>query len=158
MAIETRIPKDIEEYKEKIIFGLSVRQLLCCTISLLLGGGLFYIFKDISIEISSYLVIILVMPTLSLGFIKINGIYLDKYIKYVFKHIFGTRRRVYKTKIEIQEVEEMYNGKEKQKPEREIKNFIPTKKDIKKRYKITKKTIKNAKRESKKAKRKAKKN
>ena len=34
MSIEVRIPKEIKEYKEKIIFGLNLRQL----ISVLVGG------------------------------------------------------------------------------------------------------------------------
>ncbi len=33
MAIEVKVPKDIKEYKEKIIAGMNLKQLLCLTIA-----------------------------------------------------------------------------------------------------------------------------
>ena len=41
MLIEVRIPKEIKEYKEKIIFGLNLRQL----ISVFVGGIVCVLFE-----------------------------------------------------------------------------------------------------------------
>ena len=144
MAIETRIPKDINEYQEKIIFGLSIRQLLCCLIALPLGSLLFFLLnRYMSIEISSYFVMILVMPILAVGFIKINGFHFEKYAKYILKNKLGTQKKIYKTNIEIQEEKNNVFKKEKSK-ETEFKGFIPTKKGDKIKHKNTKRAIKKA--------------
>ena len=37
MSVEVRIPKEITEYQEKIMFGLSVRQLVCSLIAIVIS-------------------------------------------------------------------------------------------------------------------------
>lgn len=39
MAIEVDIPMEIENYKEKIIFGMSLRQLVCFSSAVVAGVG-----------------------------------------------------------------------------------------------------------------------
>ncbi len=41
MSIEVRVPEEIKEYKESIIAGLSVRQLICGGAGLLCGVHIF---------------------------------------------------------------------------------------------------------------------
>ena len=71
MSIEVRIPKEITEYKEKIIFGLSIRQLICFTFAITIGVGTYILVTKLSnADIASYVVIVEVMPIFAIGFIK----------------------------------------------------------------------------------------
>ncbi len=64
MAIEVKVPKDIKEYKEKIIAGMNLKQLLCLTIA---GGVnilislIFVVWLKVRMEITTWLMI-LVLP------------------------------------------------------------------------------------------------
>ena len=46
MSIEVRVPEEIADYKESIIAGLSIRQLICGGIALLCGIPTFLLFKN----------------------------------------------------------------------------------------------------------------
>ena len=43
LSLETKIHKDINEYQEKILFGMSIRQLICALVSALLSVATGYI-------------------------------------------------------------------------------------------------------------------
>lgn len=99
MSIEVRIPKEITEYKEKILFGLSIRQLICFSSAILLCVGTYILlvnFLGLSKDIVSYIVIIEAMPLLAAGFIKKNGLTFEKYAKLFLKHKFGTKKELIK--------------------------------------------------------------
>ncbi|MEG0570367.1 MAG: PrgI family protein [Oscillospiraceae bacterium] len=105
MSIEVRIPKEITEYKEKIIFGLSIRQLLCFSVAIISGLGTYFIAsKYMGTDIASYIVILEVMPVFAIGFIRINGFTFEKYAAMMIKHRFGINRRPYKTNLLIDEI------------------------------------------------------
>jgi len=105
MSIEVRIPKEITEYKEKIIFGLSIRQLICFTVAITLGVGTYILVtKWSNADIASYVVIIEVMPIFAIGFIKKNGFTFEKYAAMMFRHQCGRNRRWYTTHLLIDEI------------------------------------------------------
>ncbi len=88
MAIEVKVPKDIKEYKEKVIAGMNLKQLLCLTIA----GGVnifislvFVVWLKIPMEITSWLMILVSIPIVSFGWFKRNGLNFETYIKHLFK-------------------------------------------------------------------------
>ncbi|MGM0156089.1 hypothetical protein IGI47_000344 [Enterococcus sp. AZ191] len=89
MAIEVKVPKDIKEYKEKIIAGMNLKQLLCLTIA---GGVnilislIFVVWLKIPMEITSWLMILVSIPIVSFCWFKRNGLNFETYIKYLFKY------------------------------------------------------------------------
>lgn len=88
--IEIRIPKEITEYKEKFLFGLTVRQ--CVSVAAALGIGIpLYIFgKDfLGEDLTSWLVILIVVPIFGFGFIKYNGMTFERLIAVVFRQKFA---------------------------------------------------------------------
>lgn len=102
MAIEVKVPKDIKEYKEKIIAGMNLKQLLC----LCVAGGLnivialvFIAWLKIPMEIISWLMIIVSIPVVSFGWFKRNGLTFEVYIKHFFKYHLSTGTRKKKEKI-----------------------------------------------------------
>jgi hypothetical protein len=105
MSIEVRIPKEITEYKEKIIFGLSIRQLICFTFAITIGVGTYILVTKLSnADIASYVVIVEVMPIFAIGFIKKNSFTFEKYAAMMFRHKLGRSRRWYTTNLLIDEI------------------------------------------------------
>ena len=105
MPIEIRIPKEITEYKEKILFGLSIRQLVCFSVAITSGIGTYYFTSKLFNEdVASYVVILEVMPIFAIGFIKKNGFPFEKYVGLMLSHKFGKNRREYATDLLIDEV------------------------------------------------------
>lgn len=99
-GLEVRIPKEITEYTEKIIFGLSGRQLLCLTLALVIGISSYALFTNLfNKEMASYLVIIEALPLFALGFIKKDGFTFEKYLSFAIKHKFSPPRRTYQTEL-----------------------------------------------------------
>lgn len=170
--IEVRIPKEITEYKEKVIFGLSIRQLIFFTLTIILSLFSYFILTKklgLSMDSASYVIILESLPLLAIGFIKINGFTFEKYAVLVIRHKLGTQKRKYKTNLLIDKVREekdlMEGGRRKnvkhskeKKERRKSKNireatlFISTKKDKKRKRKETLQQIKRARKEYRKAK------
>ena len=99
--IEVKIPKDIKEYKEKIILGLSARQLISVIISLSCGAGAFFLFrKIISIRVFLvYVIIAFASPAIAFGFGDKNGYHLEQRIRIYANFYINRRKKIYKTEL-----------------------------------------------------------
>jgi len=114
MAIEVRIPKEITEYQEKILFGLSIRQLISFAIALTAGVATYLLTAKLwGDDLAGYIVIVEVMPIFAIGFIRINGFSFEKYLGLMIRHMFGYSRRRYCTQLLIDEVGAGKMAKEK---------------------------------------------
>ena len=114
MAIEVRIPKEITEYQEKILFGLSVRQLISFSIALTAGVATYLLAAKLwGDDLAGYLVIVEVMPIFAIGFIRINGFSFEKYLAVMIRHRLGYSRRRYQTQLLIDELVTGNTAKEK---------------------------------------------
>lgn len=100
MAIKVKLPKEIKDYQEKIIGGLSWRQLACVTVTAILAVGLslliLFAFK-LSIDNASWGIIAICMPPMALGFIRPKGMALEKYVGIILKHTWKQGKRPYMT-------------------------------------------------------------
>lgn len=100
MAIKVKLPKEIKDYQEKIIGGLSWRQLACVTVTAILAVGLslliIFVFK-LSIDDASWGIIAICMPPMALGFIRPKGMALEKYAGIILKHTWKQGKRPYMT-------------------------------------------------------------
>lgn len=100
MAIKVKVPKEIKDYQEKIIGGLSWRQLACVTITAILAVGLsllaIFVLK-VSIDDASWFIIAICMPPMALGFIRPKGMSLEKYLGIILKHTWKQGERPYMT-------------------------------------------------------------
>ncbi|NLD48091.1 MAG: PrgI family protein [Clostridiaceae bacterium] len=116
MSIEVRVPKEITEYKEKILFGLTIRQLLCFASAIILGLASYFIASRYwSTEIAGYVVILEVIPIFATGFFKKNGFTFEQYVKLILRHKLGQNKRKYQTELSLnrlkQNKEEVKNAK-----------------------------------------------
>lgn len=159
MSIEVRIPKEIKEYKEKIIFGLNLRQL----ISVLVGGivclGTYFIISPfVGADLASDIIIIEAIPIFAFGFIKVRSFNFETYAKIFIKHKLGKNKRTYENKLYMQNLREEINNRESVK--KEVRNVETVKSDSEneragaigriEKNKIIRERIKRAKKEFKK--------
>ena len=84
--IEIRIPKEIKNYREKLFFGLTLRQCICAGIALLICVPL-YIFGNrfLPQEAVSWVVIFIAAPLMLAGFFRYNDMTEPMSIKWTRK-------------------------------------------------------------------------
>lgn len=94
--IEVKVPREISDYKQKFLFGLTVRQ--CVSVALALGICIpLYIFgkKAVGEDIISWLVILVAVPIFCFGFLKFNDMPFEKFMVTVIRQQIEPQRRVY---------------------------------------------------------------
>ena len=155
ISLEVGVPKEITEYKEKILFGLSIRQLFSFIFAILIGFIAYYIsFKLFGKDVASYVVILITMPIFAFGFFKKDGFPFEKYIIIILKQKLGNNKRIYKTGLSILKIEgregeligakKIWKRKRRQGKEGEAKVFEIRKKDTKRKSKEIKRKVKTA--------------
>lgn len=103
MAISVPVPKEITEYKEKIIFGMSGRQLIFSGIAVVLavGIGVLCYLMGMDITLIGYIIILAASPLMALGFIRKNNMAFEKYLFLVLRSKMGQNLLTYKTELLI---------------------------------------------------------
>lgn len=99
MSIEVRVPDEIDEYNERIVAGLSFKQLLFIGIAFTCAVPTFFLVKSISSssDLATYAAIIVSIPTFCIGFVKINGYDFKTYVKIQIYSILSASKRNYET-------------------------------------------------------------
>lgn len=81
--MEVKINKEIRDYSENVYFGLNLRQFIFSVIACFVAVLLYFTFISIfNMEITSWICIMGAIPFIGIGFIKINGLYMEKYARY----------------------------------------------------------------------------
>ena len=96
MAIEVKIHKDINEYQEKIIMGMSMKQLISVLIAIVVNFLIgFFMIRVLGLEmmVVSWFMIIASIPIVAFGWYKKNGMSFKVYINYFLKYHLGTGKR-----------------------------------------------------------------
>lgn len=84
MPIESEIPVEIEKYEKKIAFGLTARQLIFLPLALALAVGSYFVCTlklKLSTDTTSWVVILLAMPMLALGFVRPHGEPFEQFVR-----------------------------------------------------------------------------
>ena len=72
MVIE--INKNIDNYKESVVLGLSARQLVYSVLSVVAGGGIvLLLYRHVGLTVSTYIAIPVVAPIAMTGFYSYHG-------------------------------------------------------------------------------------
>lgn len=130
MAVEVKVPKDIKEYKEKVIAGMTLKQLLCLNIAAgvnIVISLIFIAWLKIPMEITSWLMILSSIPIVSFGWFKRNGLTFEVYIKQFFKYHFSPGVRL---KQETKMGEKSKKEEKEQTGEANIEANIEANKDL----------------------------
>lgn len=97
--IEIRIPKEIKEFKEKLFFGMTIRQLVATIVAIGINVPLYIKGKEyLGDDLTSWLVIIIAIPISLLGFFKYNQMPFERFIKVMLEfHFILPQKSSYKT-------------------------------------------------------------
>lgn len=88
--IEIKIPKEITEYKEKFLFGLTVRQCVSIAAALAVAIPLYIFGKDIlGADIAGWLVLLVIVPVFGFGFLKYNGMTFERLLAVIYRQKFA---------------------------------------------------------------------
>ena len=88
MVIE--ISRDIEQYKESVILGLTAKQLIYSLLSVVIGGGLvLLLYQYIGLTSSAYVAIPVVAPIALGGFYSYNGMSFNEVMKRKLQMLFN---------------------------------------------------------------------
>ena len=85
MAIEKEIPKDIKDYKPKLIGPFTTRQICCLAPALALGVGVFFGLRTVlSSEVRLFLITLAAVPFFLIGWYEPYHMPFEKFIKTIF--------------------------------------------------------------------------
>ncbi len=93
--MEININKDIREYTEGVFFGLNMRQLICSGLAVASAVGIYFGTRDtLSNDAITYFCIAAAFPFAAIGFIKYNGMPMEKIFVAWLKDNFICPRRL----------------------------------------------------------------
>lgn len=96
MAIEIKIPKEIKDYKETFLFGLTVKKFVCLALTLVICIPLYIFGKKIMPEdMVSWVVILIAAPILCVGFVSYHGMSFTQLAKRAWNMFFHPQKRKY---------------------------------------------------------------
>ena len=94
MIIE--VNKDIQNYKESVVLGLTARQLIFSVVSLVVGGGIVLLsYPYVGLTTSAYIAIPAVAPIALSGFYSYNGMTFMEMMKKKLHFAFFNRTLTY---------------------------------------------------------------
>lgn len=134
--IEIRIPKEITEYKEKFLFGLTMRKFFSLAAALAICVPLFIFGKEIiSEDILSWIIILIAIPIMAFGWFSYHGMNFETFAKCIIKFYTEPQKRPYQELNTFWESREMIINEKiaLQKAEAEEKRKEHSKKDVRKK-------------------------
>lgn len=107
--LEVRVHSEINSYSEKF-YGLTFRQWLCTAIALLLDVPIFLFLKGyVNNDILEIMIILITAPILAIGFIKVQDLPLEKFMKYFIRSYFKMYKPLkYQTDKELEKEKQYY--------------------------------------------------
>lgn len=103
MALETRIPKEINDYREKIVFGMSGRQLIAVALAAAVvvpTALLLWYVLHVNFSIVEYILILEALPFAAWGFVRHKGMPFEQVALIRMRHRFGCKRLLNKTDLD----------------------------------------------------------
>ena len=97
MALYVEIPQNIDEVKQKIVLGLTKRQLICFSIAGVIVAGVFYAAHD-KMEITSivYIAFFAAIPAVVFAFPSPrNGLFLEENLKLMYGYMKSDNKKLF---------------------------------------------------------------
>lgn len=93
-----RVPKDLNDIRQKFLLGLTKRQVISFGIGFIIGIPVFFILKSYAGLSAGILGMgCAASPAILCGLYRRNGLYFEKYIKNMFRFLKAPRKRIYRT-------------------------------------------------------------
>lgn len=96
--LKVKVPIEIMDYREHILLGLSLRQLLWGSIAIAGGTVTFLLLRNINMDLATYATMFVAAPAFCVGFIRSKeGYTFEQILKIRFLALFGKSKRGYET-------------------------------------------------------------
>lgn len=97
MAQYVKIPKDLSEIKQKFMFGLTKRQLICFGIGFAVGVPMYFLTRGfLGLSGGIFMLGFTAAPAIIAGIYKKNGIFFEEHIKNMIQYFKSPRKRTYR--------------------------------------------------------------
>ena len=75
MAINVKVPSDLNRVKEKVMFGLTKRQVVCFSLAAMIGLPTFFLLKKLNVDVSvpTFAMMAVMMPLFFVAMFEKNG-------------------------------------------------------------------------------------
>ncbi len=94
MVIE--INKNIDNYKESVVLGLTARQLVYSALSVVIGGGIvLLLYRHVGLTVSTYIAVPVIAPIAMTGFYSYHGMTFMEMMKLKLYFAFANRTYTY---------------------------------------------------------------
>ncbi|HMM32487.1 MAG TPA: PrgI family protein [Clostridia bacterium] len=91
--MEVKLLKEIRNYSESILFGLSMRQFLFAALAVGCSVAVYFIFHNImSTEAVGWLCILSALPGAFLGFFKYQGLNAEDFLRTTMRYLFSATK------------------------------------------------------------------
>ena len=105
MSVE--INKDIDDFQESVVLGLTAKQLAASVLSVLVGGVIVFLtYKKVGLTVSAYIAIPVVAPIALSGFYSFNGMSFMQMMKKKIQFMFKAKPLVYKSTESVDELKQ----------------------------------------------------
>lgn len=123
--MEIKINKEIRNYTESIVLGLTLRQCFFSILACIVAVIVYFIFIDVlGLEVTSWLCIVVAIPFAALGFVSYQGMNFERILINVWRSFLMSHRQlifkpynlyyeILKDYIENQRKESMYSNDKK---------------------------------------------
>lgn len=117
--MEVKINREIRNYTESLFFGLSIRQFFFSCLGCLGAVISYFMFKNsLGLEITSWICMLVAAPFIAIGFIKYNGMPMEKFfVAWLKTEVLTSKKLKFESKNFYYEA---------------VANYIKEKEDIKK--------------------------
>lgn len=96
ITVVIEINKNIDNYKESVVLGLSARQLVYSVLSVVAGGGIvLLLYRHVGLTVSTYIAIPVVAPIAMTGFYSYHGMTFMEMMKLKLHFAFANRTYTY---------------------------------------------------------------
>lgn len=96
--MEVKINKEIQNYTESIVLGLSLRQCIFSIVACVVAIGLYFLFiNKLGLELTSWICMLGASPFAALGFIKYQGMNTEKILRNAWRSfLLSQQKLIYK--------------------------------------------------------------
>jgi type IV secretory pathway VirB4 component len=111
--LQVEVPEEVRKYKERIMFGLTARQLIAVVAAGFICAPLyFYAKKYIPDDVLSWIIILIACPIAAFGFVKYDGMNMEQLLRVMVRFFLAPSTRKYETVNRVRETEREEKQKE----------------------------------------------
>lgn len=138
--IEVKVPREIRSYKEKLFFGLNLRQTICAAMAIGLNIPIYFLLRPyIGDDLTAWLIIIIAVPFFLVGFFQYNGMPFEQFALCIIRfQLLTPQKRKYKTENLYDVLIEAHYKKIALEKKKRSRTFYKTFRRINKRKKLKK--------------------